>query len=127
MHFIKFLALGAFALLSMAWKNTCVMQHTSGGDDSPGILAAASTCLNDSTILISEGVTYNLLTPLSFTGLLNVKFSFEGNISLSTNVSEGQSVVNNTKIYPGHWITVKGTNVASSGSTSRPGGWFLGS
>ena len=126
MYSITLMVAAFLAFSSHTLAATCIMPHTSGGDDSPGIIAAAQACVNDSTILFSEGVNYNLLTPLSFTGLQNVKFSFEGNISLSTNITEVQSVVNNTKIYPGHWITVKGTGVTFSGSTCRTGGWFLG-
>lgn len=99
---------------------------TVGGDDAPGITAAVTACGNNATILFSSNETYNLLTPLSFSDLVGVKFSFEGNISLSQNVTEIQTVVNNTEIYAGHWITIKGTDVAFSGSKSQDGGWFLG-
>jgi galacturan 1,4-alpha-galacturonidase len=103
------------------------MPHArNGADDSPGILAAAASCLANSTIIFSEGITYNLLTPLSFTGLQNVRFEIEGNVSLSSNVTEVQTVVNNTKIYPGHWITVKGNDVVFRASERKDGGWFLG-
>ena len=55
-----------------------------------------------------------------------MQFSFEGNISLSGNVTAVEEVVLNSKIYPGHWITIQGTNVEFSGSTREDGGWFLG-
>lgn len=121
--------LGVAAVLAYsthAFTKTCVMPHTHGGDDSPGILAAASPCLQNGTIIFEEGINYNVLTPLSFTGLENVRFSFEGNLSLSDNVTYVQTVVNNTKIYPGRWITIKGSNVVFSGSTRQNGGWFRG-
>jgi hypothetical protein len=105
------------------------MPHTSGADDTPGIVTAAQPCvksLNDSTIVFSQGTTYNLWTPLSFSGLQGVTFAFEGNISLSTNITAVERVVNNNSIYPGHWITISGNDVTFSGSTSQAGGWFLG-
>jgi hypothetical protein len=126
MHIRPLLLLLALAKVSTAAKQTCVMPHTDGGDDSPGILSAAKSCLNDSTIVFSQGITYNLLTPLSFLGLQDVEFSFKGNISLSKNVSEVEAVVTNAKVYPGRWITIKGTNVVFSGSRNPKGGWFLG-
>lgn len=101
------------------------MPTSNGGDDTPLIIAASIPCLTNSTILFSAHTTYNLLTPLSFTNLLNVKLSFEGNISLSTNVTEVRNVVTNASVYPGHWITVKGTDVVFAGSKGS-GGWFLG-
>ncbi|KAK6596538.1 exopolygalacturonase C 1 [Botrytis cinerea] len=94
-------------------------------DDAPAITAAVNLCGPNSTILFQPNVTYNLLTPLSFTNLTSVKFSFEGNISLSENVTAVQLVVNNTRIYPGRWITLKGTNVTFEGSEEEGGGWFL--
>lgn len=113
---------------SLVAGKTCIMPKNStiGGDDAPGITTAVKACGNNSTIIFSSDETYNLLTPLSFTSLSGVKFSFEGNISLSQNITEIQTVVNNTKIYPGHWITIKGSDVTFSGSKSQNGGWFLG-
>ncbi|CZR62736.1 probable endopolygalacturonase, partial [Phialocephala subalpina] len=97
-----------------------------GGDDTPSILSASASCLANSTLLFSSGLTYSLLTPLSLTNLNNVTLSFEGNISLPSNVSQVEAVVKNTKIYPGHWITIKGKDVTFSGSTCGGGGWFEG-
>ncbi|RDW90980.1 glycoside hydrolase family 28 protein [Coleophoma crateriformis] len=115
------------SLSGIAAGKTCTMPKNStvGGDDAPGITAAVAACGSNSTILFSGNETYNLLTPLSFRDLSGVKFSFEGNISLSQNITEIQAVVNNTKIYPGHWITVKGSDITFSGSKSQDGGWFL--
>ncbi|TGO53457.1 hypothetical protein BOTNAR_0295g00040 [Botryotinia narcissicola] len=105
----------------------CSMPYNSSPliDDAPGITTAVNLCGPNSTILFEQNVTYNLLTPLSFKNLTSVKFSFEGNISLSENVTAVQLVVNNTRIYPGRWITLKGTNVTFEGSEKEDGGWFL--
>ncbi|KAE8443899.1 hypothetical protein EG329_001308 [Mollisiaceae sp. DMI_Dod_QoI] len=121
------LTLASWLSLTYA-KKRCTMPKnaTVGGDDTPSILAAAASCMTDSTLVFSSGLTYNLLTPLSLTGLNNVELSFSGNISLPTNVSEVEAVVANSKIYPGHWITIKGTDVLFQGSTRHDGGWFEG-
>ena len=37
-----------------------------------------------------------------------------------------EAVVTSKKIYPGRWITIKGSNVVFSGSKSLNSGWFLG-
>lgn len=120
--------LGLVSCISFTNAKTCVMpkNSTTGGDDTPSILSASTFCLSNSTILFSSGLTYNLLTPLSLTNLNNVKLSFEGNVSLPRNVSQVEAVVKNTKIYPGHWITIKGKDVTFSGSTCDDGGWFEG-
>lgn len=112
--------------ISEVSAKVCLMPHTPNGDDSPGIIAAAANCLVNSTIIFAANTTYNLLTPLSFTNLQNVRFEWRGNASLSTNVSAVQAVVNDTSVYPGHWITVKGSDVVFSGSLHENGGWFLG-
>ncbi|KAA8564206.1 hypothetical protein EYC84_011152 [Monilinia fructicola] len=94
-------------------------------DDSPAITTAVNLCGSDSTIHFLPNITYNLLTPLNFKNLTNVNFYFQGNISLSENVTAVQEVVNNTRIYPGRWITIKGTNVTFEGTKDKTGGWFL--
>ncbi|RAL58962.1 hypothetical protein DID88_009253 [Monilinia fructigena] len=94
-------------------------------DDSPAITTAVNLCGSNATIHFLPNITYNLLTPLSFKNLSNVNFYFQGNISLSENVTAVQEVVNNTRIYPGRWITIKGTNVTFQGTKDKTGGWFL--
>lgn len=67
------------------------------------------------------------MTPISFTGLTNVEFLVNGNLSLPSNVSYVESVVGNSKIYPGHWITVtSSTGVTFTGSEDPSAGWFIG-
>lgn len=107
---------------------TCtVPKNTTGDDDSPSVTATVSACGNSSRILFSKNETYNLLTPLSFTGLADVEFVISGNISLSPNVSSVESVTADSALYPGHWITVKGsTGVTFTGSRDPGAGWFDG-
>ncbi|ESZ91810.1 glycoside hydrolase family 28 protein [Sclerotinia borealis F-4128] len=84
-------------------------------DDSPAITTAVNLCGPNATILFQPNVTYNLLTPLSFTNLSRVNFLFEGNVSLSDNVTVVQQVVDNTRVYRERWITVKGVDVGFEG------------
>lgn len=104
-----------------------VPKNTTGDDDSPSVAATVTACNNSSRIVFSGNATYNLLTPLSFTGLNNVEFVINGNVSLPTNVSYVESVTANSKLYPGRWITIKGsTGVTFTGSQDPSSGWFIG-
>lgn len=107
---------------------TCtVPKNTRGNDDSPSVTATVSACGNSSRIVFSGNETYNLLTPVSFTGLTDVEFVINGNVSLPTNVSYVESVVGNSTLYPGHWITVKSSSgVTFTGSPDQTSGWFVG-
>jgi galacturan 1,4-alpha-galacturonidase len=105
---------------------TCTVPK-SNGDDAPGIMSTVAKCGNNSKIIFSAGVTYNLDTPIHFSNLNNVEFVFNGNLTLPSNVTAVEAVVGNSKIYPGHWITVSsGTGVTFSGSKKNSGGWFIG-
>lgn len=108
--------------------STCtVPKNTTGDDDSPSIIATVSSCGSASRIIFSGNETYNLMTPISFSGLTNVEFLINGNLSLPSNVSYVESVTGNSKIYPGHWITVKSsTGVTFTGSQDASSGWFIG-
>lgn len=104
-----------------------VSKNTTGGDDSPSVAAAVASCGNSSQIIFSANQTYNLLTPISFTGLNNVEFVVNGNISLSPNVTYVESITANADLFPGHWITVAGsTGITFTGSQDPSSGWFVG-
>lgn len=104
-----------------------VPKNTTGDDDSPSITATVAACNNYSRIVFSDNETYNLMTPISFTKLNNVEFAINGNISLPSNVSYVESVVGNSKLYPGHWITISSsTGVTITGSQDASSGWFIG-
>lgn len=107
---------------------TCIVpKNVSGDDDSPSFTATVARCNGSSQIVFSDNETYNLLTPVSFTGLENVEFVINGNISLPSNVSYVESVVGNDEIYPGHWITIKSsTGITITGNKDVSSGWFVG-
>ncbi|QSZ31848.1 hypothetical protein DSL72_001417 [Monilinia vaccinii-corymbosi] len=114
--------------LPLASAKVCPVPYGSSPhiDDSPAVIKAVTECGSDSTIHFQPHVTYYLLTPIVFDYLNNVKFYFEGNVSLSEDVKAVQQVVNNTKIYTGKWISIKGTNIVFESTTDKTGGWFLG-
>lgn len=140
MFLSQFLALASLSLLAIpgeaywlpetegdAVPSCIVPKNTTSGDDSPSVKAAVAACGNSSQIIFSADTTYNLLTPISFTGLSNVEFVFNGNISLSDNVTEVESVTANSTLYPGHWITItSSTEVTFTGSQDPNSGWFIG-
>ncbi|TEA12099.1 putative exopolygalacturonase C [Colletotrichum sidae] len=105
--------------LSASQFKTCVVPKTTG-DASPAILSAVKSCGSNSRVVFSEGEEYALLTPLKFTGLTNVEFSIEGNLTLSPDPAIVAAVVQNTTAYPGHWITVS----KSQGVTFTSKGWI---
>ena len=107
---------------------TCVMpknQTVVGGDDSPVILEAINDCGNNSRVVFEEGVTYNLFTPWKLANINNIEFVFKGNLTLSTNVTDIQSVVRNSRIFPGQWIQIRGDQITFTGSQKADGGWFI--
>lgn len=104
-----------------------VSKNTTGEDDSPSVTAAVASCGNSSQIVFSANQTYNLLTPISFTGLNNVEFVVNGNVSLSPNVTYVESITANPDLFPGHWITVADSaGVTLTGSRDPRAGWFVG-
>jgi hypothetical protein len=110
---------------------TCVMpkNHTTSAadlDDSPGIVAAINACGNNSRVIFQKGVTYNVFTPWKFSNIHDIEFVFEGNLTLPENVTYVQSVVTNSKIYPGQWIQIRGANMAWVGSKDKRDGWWIG-
>jgi galacturan 1,4-alpha-galacturonidase len=109
-------------------QKTCVVPKSTG-DDSPGIMSTVAACGSNSRVVFTAGVTYNLDTPLQFSNLKNVEFVFNGNLSLPDNVTAVEAVVQNTHLYPGHWITVSsstGVTFTGTGSKDSSGGYFIG-
>ncbi|KAK1538963.1 exo-polygalacturonase [Colletotrichum costaricense] len=105
---------------------TCVVPK-SKGDDAPTILSTVKSCGSNSRVVFSAGTEYSLLTPLKFSGLTNVEFQIEGNLTLSDDPAAVSAVVNNRSIYPGHWITVANSKgVTFTASTAQGGGWING-
>ncbi|ORY67181.1 glycoside hydrolase family 28 protein [Pseudomassariella vexata] len=95
-------------------------------DDTPIIKATTAECGDTSRVIFQAGVTYNLMTPLELKGLNNIELVFNGNLTLPDNLTYVESVVGNPTMYPGHWITIKGTNVTLTGSNDPSDGWFIG-
>ncbi|TIC99104.1 putative exopolygalacturonase C [Colletotrichum higginsianum] len=105
---------------------TCIVPK-SNGDDSPVIISTVKSCGANSRIVFSTGTEYSLLTPLKFSGLTNVEFSLEGNLTLSDDPGTVSAVVQNRTIYPGHWITVGNSKGVTFTATNAPdGGWING-
>lgn len=107
------------------WINkTYVVPHTVGTDDTPAVVAALAAGYNaNATILFKAGVTYNIWTPLVFSGLKNVEIAFEGNITLPVDVPTVQNIVASSS-FPGHWFKISGTNVTLRGSLDPRTGWI---
>ncbi|KAF4835237.1 putative exopolygalacturonase C [Colletotrichum tropicale] len=103
---------------------TCVVPKTTG-DASPTITSTVKSCGSNSRVVFSAGTEYTLLTPLKFSGLTNVEFSVEGNLTLSDDPAVVSAVVGNRTAYPGHWITIANSKgVTITGASG--GGYFNG-
>lgn len=108
-------------------QKQCKVPNTKGKDAVPAILRTVADCGNNSRVVFEAGCTYHLMTPLQLSGLHNVELVFKGNISLPSNVTYVETVVNNSKIYPGHWITISDSKgVTLTGSKNPDEGNFIG-
>jgi hypothetical protein len=89
----RILLLATFLPLVYSWT-TFVVPHTENADDSPALIAALSNAsyTTDATILFSEGVDYNIWTPINFPELTNVLIKLDGNMSIPKNVTAVQGV-----------------------------------
>ncbi len=84
-------------------QNTCTVPSkfkSSGGvaDDSPAIAKAFAQCAQDSTIVFSEGVDYNVLQPVVAKNLSNVTIQMQGTLHLPKNITAVQALVNKTNM-----------------------------
>ena len=92
MHLLHFALALPFVTLSAAWT-TYIVPYSSGGDDTPALTAALSNnkdLATNATILFQKGVTYNILTPLTFPSLQNVIVSIEGNLTYAADIKKTQ-------------------------------------
>jgi len=108
---------------------TCVVSSgyvSSNGlaDDSPAIASALASCSKDSVIVFSEGVEYNVFTPIVATNLSNVEIQMEGNLNLPQNISYVQTFVNATSSGTLYWFTISGPNVEYIGTSNVSNGWI---
>lgn len=107
-------------------QKTCTVAKSSG-DDTPGIVSTVSSCGNNSRVILSEGVSYLMGSPLQLSNLFNVELVINGNLSIPDNVTAVEEIVANPDVYPGHWITVSSsTGVTFTGSKDNSGGYFIG-
>jgi hypothetical protein len=92
MHLLHLASALSFVSLVAAWT-TYVVPHSSGNDDTPALTAAFSQnggLATDATIIFQKGVTYNILTPLTFPTLQNVIVSIQGNITYAADIKKTQ-------------------------------------
>ncbi|EKM61813.1 glycoside hydrolase family 28 protein [Phanerochaete carnosa HHB-10118-sp] len=109
---------------SSAWT-VFTVPHTSGRDDTPGVMQALSVgnVTSNATILFEKGTTYNIFTPISFPIMHNVEVAIEGNLTYPTDIPTIQAEVASSS-YPGAWFAFSGgTNVTLRGTTDPNWGW----
>ena len=78
--------------LTLAWT-TYVVPHSDGGDDTPALAAAFAAdpkLATNATILFKQGITYNILTPVSFPLFENVVISIQGNLTYAADIQATQ-------------------------------------
>jgi len=97
-------------------------------DDSPAIASAFAQCADGGTILFSEGVDYNVFSPVSATNLSNVKIQVYGNLHLPQNVTAMQELFNTTTAASGssnlYWFTLQGPGISFEGTSNITTGWI---
>ncbi|KZT68965.1 glycoside hydrolase family 28 protein [Daedalea quercina L-15889] len=118
-------------LVSQSRSYVCVIPSSyasSNGtaDDSPAIQATFTKCAQDSVIVFSEGVDYNVFSPVTATNLSNVAIAVQGNLHLPQNITYVQSVVNGTSYAAGtgYWFTFSGPQIDFVGSDNVTTGWI---
>jgi hypothetical protein len=92
MHLLHLASTLSFVSLVVAWT-TYIVPHSSGNDDTPALIAAFSYNTNlatDATILFQTGITYNILTPITFPKLQNVIVSIQGNLTYAADIKKTQ-------------------------------------
>jgi hypothetical protein len=92
------------------------------------LIATLAVSSSDSVIIFSEGVDYNILTPIVATNLSNVAIQVQGNLHLPQNVTYIQNIVNasnaltySTSLY---WFTFSGPSIDYIGTDSVTDGWI---
>lgn len=105
-----------------AQRTQCVVKSQykcSGGksSDSPAIEEAFKKCAKDAEVVFSEGVEYNVFSPLKVCGLSNVVVRHLGNLNLPQNVTYMQEVTakNGGSL---KWFDIRGDNVSWIGTSN---------
>lgn len=78
----------ALVASSNAWT-VFTVPHTSGQDDTPGLIQtlSAGNVTTNATILFQKSITYNIFTPIKFPVMHNVEVAIEGNLTYPTDIS----------------------------------------
>lgn len=78
-------------LASLSVANDCIVRHLGGdADDAPVVTQALAECAQDSTITFSEGVDYNIFSPIAASNLSNVTINMLGNLHMPQNITHVQ-------------------------------------
>lgn len=75
---------------------SCYASTNGTGDDSPAIASAFAECADGGTVVFSEGVDYNVFTPVSAMNLSDTTIQMYGNMHLPQNISAVQELFNET-------------------------------
>jgi len=97
-------------------------------DDSPAIASAFAICANGGTIVFSEGVDYNVFTPISALNLSHATIEVYGNLHLPQNVTAVQALFNETTYASGstnlYWFSFQGPGIKYVGTPNVTTGWI---
>ncbi|KAG0746179.1 hypothetical protein G6F57_008481 [Rhizopus arrhizus] len=96
------LLLLSFGVNNVASATTCAVASSSG-DAADNIVTAFTNCNNGGTVVFTKGVTYNLNSIVTITGLKNVNVNLAGTIKLASRATSFQNL--------DHYIQLKGSNV----------------
>ena len=92
-------------------------------DDSPAISAAFKQCSDHGTVTFSEGINYNVFTPLVATDLDQVIIKMNGNLHLPQNITYMQELYNQTTVNSDsdnlYWFTLSGTGIQYAWHSKR--------
>lgn len=93
----------AFVACSSSTVMTCTVpskyqSSNATADDSPAVASALARCSHNAVVIFSEGVDYNILTPISATNLSNVEIHLRGNLHLPKNITAVQAVSNSRNL-----------------------------
>ena len=130
---VALLTNSVFAQTSPGSSQTCTITSQyveSNGtiDDSPAIASAFAQCASGGTIVFSEGVDYNVFTPVSASNLSDVTIQVLGNLHLPQNVTAMQELYNTTTAASGstnlYWFTFQGPGIQFVGNPNITTGWI---
>jgi polygalacturonase len=97
-------------------------------DDSPAIASAFAQCSTNATITFSEGVDYNVFTPISASNLSHVTIEVYGNLHLPQNITYIQALFNSTTYASGssnlYWFAFSGPGIKYVGTSNVTTAWI---